>query len=273
MHNYRVTGVKRSWTLSFPGRKRVCIRNLARLQRSTREIPVSFLFRETFVARYAFWFHGLVKGLERNPKYDTSVFEGACRGAIITRLMRFPAIRSIVIHAHFCGPRRAAVLICNRQMESRVFGNVFVGRNRGPGSRKRRHDDPRSPPRRESTRGCILSPRKTSKETGSRVIKSISRPVFPPVLLSCSLSDRSKCPLMPFFHFLTSLPLVHEEGRKKTSRLISKQQSNKGEFCSFRSKKIFNYILQLIYFSELPMREWIRENFIFRKSSPSKGNW
>lgn len=109
----------------FPCRgENAFVRNLARLQRSTREIPVSFLFRETFVARYAFWFHGLVKGLERNPKYGTSAIERAYRGAIITRLMRFPAIRSIVIHAHFCGPRRAAVLICNRQMESRVFGNV-----------------------------------------------------------------------------------------------------------------------------------------------------
>lgn len=157
--------------------------------------------------------------MERNPKYDTSAFEGACRGAIITRLMRFPAIRSIVIHAHFCGPRRAAVLICNRQMESRVFGNVFVGRNRGPGSRKRRHDDPRSPPRRESTRGYILSPRKTSKETGSRVIKSISRPVFPPVLLSCSLRSIQMPPhaIFSFFNIASPRP----RGGKKENELLN----------------------------------------------------
>lgn len=68
-------------------------------------------------------------------------------------------------------------------------------------------------------------------------------------------------PPPPFFHFLTS-PLVPprpREGKKGNEPLnIENRNNNRTKGSSFRSKKIFNYILHLIYFSGLPMCEWIR---------------
>lgn len=205
----------------MPGRKRVCIRNLARLQRSTREIPVSFLSRETFVARYAFWFHGLER---RYWKEIQSIVGPRSRGDYNTAAMRFqrfdrcsnscPFLRSTARCGFDLQPTNGITRLRQR-----------LGHNRGQ-DRGNDATDPSTVP--HSRR--ILSPRKTSKETGSPVIKSISRPVFPFLL---SRIDRCSLPSPPpprIFSFLTSQPFpLRPRGKKENEPLnIENRKEQRG---------------------------------------------